>query len=188
MHENKQKKVAHVCEKCGKAFSAPSLLAQHAITHIDRSQTEVQCDCGKWVKNQNILRTHKLTHLQIPLQCPHCDKVKFNERALRSHISQSHAPPKHQCTICKKLFARPLMLKVCLTRAMNYHQHHIWMAFRHHCKMKAYKNIWLNLFCSSIFNRNMLLRTQENHYTNARIVLKLLRATQTSTNTWNRDI
>lgn len=130
MHENKRAPVKHVCEKCGRAFSAPSLLAQHAITHVDRAITQIQCDvCFKWVKNEGILRTHKLTHIQIPLKCPHCDKVKFNERALRSHISLSHEPPKHQCTICHKSFARPLMLKVCLTmQSMHYHHHHIEMA------------------------------------------------------------
>lgn len=82
------------------------------MTHVDFSLSKIQCEiCKKWVKNQSILRTHKLTHVQMQLKCPHCDKIKFNERALRSHISQSHAPPKHQCTICNKSFARPLMLK-----------------------------------------------------------------------------
>lgn len=119
MHENKNTK-SYICEVCGKAFSAPSLLAQHAITHVDRSLTQIQCEiCGKWVKNEGIMRTHKLTHIRIPLKCPHCDKIKYNERALRSHISQSHSPLKHQCKICNKLFARPLMLKVCLLTIMS---------------------------------------------------------------------
>lgn len=111
MHENK-KANTHICEVCGKGYSARSLLAQHATSHADFSQTKVQCDeCGKWVKNEGILRTHKLTHLQIPLNCPYCPKIKFNERALRSHIAQSHQTKKHQCTICNKFFARPLLLK-----------------------------------------------------------------------------
>lgn len=119
MHENKKSKTL-MCEVCGKGFSAPSLLAQHALTHVDFTESKVQCDiCSKWVKNQGILRTHKLTHVQTPLKCPHCDKIKFNERALRSHISQSHAPPKHECTICHKLFARPLMLKVSLPSSLQ---------------------------------------------------------------------
>lgn len=111
MHEHKKTKT-HMCEVCGAGFSAPSLLAQHAWTHATWEQSKVQCDvCYKWVKNQGILRTHKATHIQMQLKCPHCPKIKFNARALRSHISQSHAPPKHQCKICYKLFARPLMLK-----------------------------------------------------------------------------
>lgn len=101
-----------MCEVCGKGFSAPSLLAQHAVTHVDREQSKVQCDeCGKYVKNQMCLRTHKLIHIQTPLNCPYCSKIKFNERALRSHIAQTHQAKKHQCTICNKFFARPLMLK-----------------------------------------------------------------------------
>lgn len=77
----------HTCEVCGKAFSASSKLAQHAIIHVDFNSSKIQCEvCGKYVKNKNTLRSHKLTHIQTEFQCPHCDKVKFNKAALLSHI------------------------------------------------------------------------------------------------------
>lgn len=101
-----------MCEVCGIEFYCPSKFARHALTHLDRELTQIQCDlCGKWMKNQNILRTHKLTHTQTPQQCPHCDKVTFNKHALNSHISLKHTAKKYQCTICTKSFARPILLK-----------------------------------------------------------------------------
>lgn len=115
MHENKKPifKKTLICEVCGTGFSAPSKLAHHAITHIDRETSKMQCDeCGKWLKNQIMLRKHKLTHIQTPLNCPHCSKVKFNKDALRSHIAQCHSTPKHHCTICNKSYLRRKLLEV----------------------------------------------------------------------------
>lgn len=111
VHENIEKKKTHICEVCGKGFSAPSLLTEHAMTHVAKKQ--IQCDiCGKWVKNQRLLGTHKQIHVQTPMKCPHCDKIKFNKHALNSHISLVHSVKKHQCTICTKSFSRPVMLRV----------------------------------------------------------------------------
>lgn len=105
------------CSICGKKFKGEHLLAQHAMTHVDRKLTEVQCEtCGKWLKNQKILRAHEVTHDRLPLQCPHCDKVKFNERALGAHIFQCHSKLKNKCKLCGKSFVRPNNLKVRLVR------------------------------------------------------------------------
>lgn len=115
MHENKKPifKKTLICEVCGTGFSAPSKLAHHAITHLNREESKKQCEiCGKWLKNQIMLRKHKLTHIQTPVECPHCDKVKFNKDALRSHIAQCHSTPKHQCTICNKSYLRRKLLEV----------------------------------------------------------------------------
>lgn len=103
-----------ICSICGKKFKSAQSLAQHGMTHVDRKLTEVQCKiCHKWMKNRNILRAHEIIHNESPLKCPHCDKVKFNERALNSHILQCHSTLKHQCSHCCKSFARPNKLKVC---------------------------------------------------------------------------
>lgn len=109
-----------MCEVCGKGFSAPSLLAHHAITHVDRETSKVQCDvCGKWVKNQNILRTHKATHILVPKKCPHCDKVKMTRVALTKHIQFAHSEPKHPCTFCEKSFRRAKSLRVCIIQSFT---------------------------------------------------------------------
>lgn len=46
IHENKKpilKKIL-ICEVCGKGFSAPSKLAHHAISHLDREQSQMVSD------------------------------------------------------------------------------------------------------------------------------------------------
>lgn len=115
VHEKKKRNVEIVeCKTCGKKIKGASKLPQHMAIHLDRKLTEVQCDiCGKYVKNQYILRTHKLIHNQSPKKCPHCDKIKPNEQALKSHISTAHSEKKHKCTVCEKSFTRPKPLKVC---------------------------------------------------------------------------
>lgn len=144
VHENK--KPVHrktlICELCGRGYSAPSRLAQHAISHMEFSQSKEQCDvCGKWLKNHVMLRKHKLTHIQTPVECPHCDKVKFNKDALRSHIAQCHSTPKHQCTICNKSYLRRKLLEVCILI--------IWGA-NHHCCGRR------NIIFPFLFNRHTL--------------------------------
>lgn len=104
------------CLICGKKCKNKYLLEQHAMTHIDRELTEVQCEiCKKWLKNRTHLRAHEIIHYGSPLKCPHCDKIKSNERALKAHILQCHstAKHKHQCEFCPKTFARTEKLKVC---------------------------------------------------------------------------
>lgn len=121
MHENKKPvfKKNLICEVCGTGFSAPSKLAHHAISHLDRETSKMQCDeCGKWLKNQIMLRKHKLTHVHMPIECPHCPKVKFNKDALRSHIAQCHSTPKHHCAICNKSYLRRKLLEVIMTRSI----------------------------------------------------------------------
>lgn len=99
------------CSICWKKFKSNHLLAQHAKTHDNR---KIQCKiCHKWMKNRNILRAHEIMHDELPQKCPQCDKIKLNERALKSHILQCHSVLRHQCTICRKSFARPNKLKVC---------------------------------------------------------------------------
>lgn len=118
MHKNIKPtlKKTLICEVCGKGFCAPSRLAHHAISHLDREQSQMQCDvCGKWLKNQIMLRKHKLTHVHTPVKCPHCDKVKFNKDALRSHIAQCHSTPKHHCAICNKSYLRRKLLEAHIT-------------------------------------------------------------------------
>lgn len=113
--DERSKNTEIICSICGKRCKSEHLLAQHAMAHVDRKLTEVQCKiCFKWMKNRNILRAHEIIHNESPLKCPHCDKIKFNERALKSHILQCHSTLKHQCTTCGKSFARPNKLKVCL--------------------------------------------------------------------------
>lgn len=109
------------CSICGKKFKSKNLLGLHAMTHVDRKLTEVQCEiCSKWMKNRNILHAHETIHEIKELQCPHCDKIKFNERSLGSHILQCHSTQKkHQCSICSKSFSRPSKLKVCFVRIVN---------------------------------------------------------------------
>lgn len=117
VHENKKLPLKYVCEVCGKGFSSPSALVKHRNqTHIDRSQTEVQCNvCGKWQKNQYSMLAHKKTHKQAAQKCPHpnCDKLAYNPNEMKTHLSQFHAQHKHQCSICKKSFIRPIRLRVC---------------------------------------------------------------------------
>lgn len=103
------------CNTCDKMFKGKTLLLQHQKTHEDRKLSQVQCDiCKNWLKNRYILTTHKKLHNQTPKKCPHCNKIKPNEQALKSHISTVHATPKHKCTICSKSFTRPKSLKVCV--------------------------------------------------------------------------
>lgn len=104
-----------MCEVCGKGFEALSVLAQHTVTHADRSLTEVQCNiCGKWQKNPHSLKAHKNTaHKQEPMKCDQCDKIVYSTNEMKVHLSQFHSKHKHQCSICKKAFIRPIRLRVC---------------------------------------------------------------------------
>lgn len=114
IHEN-NRPIHHVCEVCGKGFSAPSMLAQHSFIHADKNKIKVKCEiCGKWSKHQNAYRNHRKRHNETPLKCPHCEKVVYFASELRLHISQFHSLRQHQCTICNKSFTRPIRLKVCL--------------------------------------------------------------------------
>lgn len=114
VHEKKPRNtVDSICEICGKKIMYAFQMASHILTHRDRELTRVQCDiCGKWIKNLNTLRSHRLTHNQSPKTCPHCGKIKKNQRALTAHISAIHSTPKHQCTVCGKAFTRLSSLKV----------------------------------------------------------------------------
>lgn len=102
-----------MCENCGKSFKFLSVLKEHALSHIESKLTKVQCDiCGNWAKNTSALRKHKYLHDQQSKKCPHCDKIKPNENALKCHIRISHSAPKHQCIYCDKAFSRPKALRV----------------------------------------------------------------------------
>lgn len=119
--KKRSKNTQMTCSICGKECKSKFLLVQHAMTHIDRKLTEVQCEiCEKWMKNRTILRAHEIIHNnESPLKCPHCEKIKLNERALKAHILQCHskAKHKHHCTFCSKTFARTEKLKVCFVGA-----------------------------------------------------------------------
>lgn len=172
-HENKkiERPRIHMCEVCGKGFSAPSLLAQHALSHIDRQFTEVQCDiCGKWVKNSNKLRAHKYTHDQNPQQCPHCDKIKSNKKTLRSHIALTHSTPKYRCTFCEKAFARPKSLKVFILKWLR--KVNIWMLivgfifyFKEHIATHTGESLYNCLYCTRQFKNdaNKYKHMREQH-------------------------
>lgn len=115
VHENKRS-IKYVCEVCGRGFESPSLLAQHAVVHIDmdKCSTKVQCNiCGKWQKTESRLKDHIKFHKQEPQKCSHCDEIIYSKNEMKLHISQFHAMHKHQCSICEKSFARPVRLKVC---------------------------------------------------------------------------
>lgn len=114
MHKN-TKRVRCVCEVCGKGFESQSLLADHAVVHIDRSLIEVQCNiCGRWQKTQRSLKAHHKRHKRhTPQQCGHCDKILYSANEMKVHIAQFHEMRKHQCSICKKAFIRPIRLRVC---------------------------------------------------------------------------
>lgn len=102
-----------ICSICRKKFKSKYSLGQHAMTHVNRKLTEVQCKiCNKWLKNRNILRAHEMIHDELPQKCPHCDKIKPSECALKSHILQCHSKHKHQCGVCSKSFVRTKKLKV----------------------------------------------------------------------------
>lgn len=119
MHENVQT-INCLCAVCGKGYSTPSLLADHITSHENREALQIKCDiCGKLMKNRRTLRQHGKMHKNKPRKCPHCGKLEYCMRDLKTHISQFHANHKHQCSYCSKSFRRPTQLKVCLVNTRN---------------------------------------------------------------------
>lgn len=113
VHENlRRSNETFICEICGKELNSARGFMQHALTHTDVQLTRVQCDiCDKWLKNKFVLRAHKQIHDDTQFKCSHCNKIKPNIRALRSHIAFAHSVAKHQCHVCNKSFSRPTTLK-----------------------------------------------------------------------------
>lgn len=104
-----------VCEVCGKGFPGPFALSRHALVHVEREVSTMQCDiCGKWLRNERSLYQHGLMmHSKEPQKCPHCGKIQPSKTALNMHISRSHSTAVHQCTLCSKSFGNAKSLKVC---------------------------------------------------------------------------
>lgn len=161
-----------MCDVCGKRFSSPSSLAQHAVIHIARQFTEVKCDiCGKWQKNFDTLRNHKQTHIQTPQKCPHCDKVKINRRSLLSHIAISHSTPKYRCTFCEKAFTRLKSLKVfffffCSRNFKKFKLINVfYFCFKEHIATHTGESLYNCLYCTKQFKNdaNKYKHMREQH-------------------------
>lgn len=82
----------YICpvEKCGKAYSRPSLLEQHRRSHTN--ERPFSCDvCGKSFLRKSHLKVHQWTHSdEKPLSCTYCSKGFVTGQQLKRHLS-SHS-------------------------------------------------------------------------------------------------
>lgn len=123
IHENKKPilKKTLICEVCGKGFSAPSKLAHHAISHLDREQSKMvitkRCPSSifssrsdKFTDEIDILfffvfnrQTERNSSIAIhQKQCDVCGKWLKNQIMLRKHkLTHIHTPV--ECQHCHKI-------------------------------------------------------------------------------------
>ncbi|KAH3674899.1 hypothetical protein WICMUC_002972 [Wickerhamomyces mucosus] len=75
---------------CGKAYSRPSLLAQHMRAHSN--ERPFKCpNCSKSFLRESHLKTHSWTHSDDkPIKCSYCSKTFVTNQQLWRHIKSNH--------------------------------------------------------------------------------------------------
>lgn len=91
----------HVCDKCGKEFSALCNLRQHAKYHEDK---QLQCQyCDRKFHLKKGLKAHELTHTgEKRYPCRYCDKrfARSSVRATHERLHTNERP--YCCNFCGK--------------------------------------------------------------------------------------
>lgn len=106
-----KKKLSHICEHCGKAFSAPSTLRAHSVIHTD--ERPFPCDkCDMRFKNKYGLTCHMETHDDKKYICPICGLALHTNHTYHAHLKIHSDNRKYKCPVCPKAFKRHTPLKV----------------------------------------------------------------------------
>ena len=92
------------CELCGERFPIKDALTRH-LAHKHGFEKKEECKvCGKKFATPEHLAKHMVTHTRTrDFVCNTCGKAFGRVGNLRQHMV-SHKPPKHECTVCGKMF------------------------------------------------------------------------------------
>ncbi|XP_059054703.1 gastrula zinc finger protein XlCGF57.1-like isoform X2 [Achroia grisella] len=106
----------HICNYCGKKFTAPSYLKTHLIKHT--GEKNFKCDiCSNRFVSKEALLYHTRRHTgEKPYSCTMCNERFVNASARADHIRFRHVGPTLSCHICSRKFVTSHFLKQHLSR------------------------------------------------------------------------
>jgi uncharacterized Zn-finger protein len=141
--QEKEEKVALVCDVCGKIFLHRGVLNRHRLVHMEQSKDKFPCaHCGKKFRHKSSLERHQVVHGSLkPYSCPQCDKKFRFQSGLTHHKlvthQQNNNDKTHECWICGK---------ICVSRSRL--NDHAKTHFPKEGKMKCVRGCGIE-FCSS---------------------------------------
>ncbi|XP_055530928.1 GDNF-inducible zinc finger protein 1-like [Wyeomyia smithii] len=103
-HLPEEERTQHVCDECGKGFSAAKRLTEHVqFVHckLEQLQSYVCHICARQFTSKSNLSYHLTTHQPkiYQVQCDICKKWLKNKLCLRKHMVQ-HSAVRHKCNQC----------------------------------------------------------------------------------------
>ncbi|XP_050673100.1 zinc finger protein 33A-like isoform X2 [Leptidea sinapis] len=100
----------NLCNKCGKGFETPEILAGHMQLHKSTS-TLVECQfCNKYIKRSALTHHIKFVHSVKP-KCTICDKTFANQNNLKRHMMIHRGIKEFECDICMKRFNQKITMQ-----------------------------------------------------------------------------
>lgn len=118
IHDNKlHRREKNICNVCAKEIKDKKAFEKHVREHSEGSGPRIKCpypDCDSWLKDKDNLKIHLRRHNpdNETYQCPLCDKICPNGRALSSHKVYVHSKEIFKCEQCDKTFKKAISLKV----------------------------------------------------------------------------
>ncbi|XP_045505859.1 zinc finger protein 98-like [Colias croceus] len=95
------------CEHCSYCTSLKSDLKKHMYTHSDVKHYKCK-ECPLSFKTASTLKHHvQVNHEKTPKYfCTKCDKGYYSMSRLQSHMDAHESIKRHQCDVCRTLFAK----------------------------------------------------------------------------------